>query len=171
MARVIPGKEEFHGLVDWFAAEISATGVELRLGTEATPGRLAEFDEVIVATGVLPRDPAIPGQDGPNVVSYVDVLRGGAEVGPRVAIVGAGGIGFDVAEFLVHQGDSPTSRPSSGARNGAWRTPRRIGAASIRKARGPRRPRGRSRSSSARPRNRGAGSARRRAGFTGRAFR
>jgi 2,4-dienoyl-CoA reductase (NADPH2) len=111
MARVIPGKEEFHGLVDWFAAEIAATGVELRLGHAATPDNLAGFDEVIVATGVLPRDPAIPGQDGPNVATYVDVLRGGAAVGPRVAIVGAGGIGFDVAEFLVHQGHSPTLEP------------------------------------------------------------
>jgi 2,4-dienoyl-CoA reductase (NADPH2) len=112
MARVIPGKEEFHGLVDWFAAELSATGVEVRLGTTATPALLAGFDEVIVATGVLPRDPAIPGQDGPNVLSYVDVLRGGAPVGARVAIVGAGGIGFDVAEFLVHDGDSPTEHPA-----------------------------------------------------------
>jgi 2,4-dienoyl-CoA reductase (NADPH2) len=112
MARVVPGKEEFHGLVDWFAAEIAATGVDLRLGHAATPEDLAGFDEVIVATGVSPRDPAIPGQDGPNVLSYVDVLRRGAEVGPRVAIVGAGGIGFDVAEFLVHEGHSPTLAPA-----------------------------------------------------------
>ncbi len=111
MARVIPGKEEFHGLVDWFAAEISATGVELRLGHAAMPDDLAVFDEVIVATGVSPRDPEIPGQKGPNVLSYVDVLRGGAEVGARVAIVGAGGIGFDVAEFLVYDGESPTVVP------------------------------------------------------------
>jgi 2,4-dienoyl-CoA reductase (NADPH2) len=111
MARVIPGKEEFDGLVDWFAAELSATGVEMRLGTVATPDGLSDFDEVIVATGVGPRDPGIPGQDGPNVLSYIDVLRGGAPVGARVAIVGAGGIGFDVAEFLVHDGDSPTEHP------------------------------------------------------------
>ena len=62
----------------------------------------------IIATGVIPRDPGIPGQDGPNVVNYIDVLRGGAEVGRRVAVVGAGGIGFDVSEFLVHEGVSPT---------------------------------------------------------------
>ncbi len=111
MARVIPGKEEFHGLVDWFAAELAATGVDVRLGVAATAGDLAGFDEVIVATGVLPRDPGIPGQEGANVLSYVDVLRGGAPVGGRVAIVGAGGIGFDVAEFLVHQGHSPTVQP------------------------------------------------------------
>jgi len=111
MARVIPGKEEFDGLVDWFAAELSATGVDVRLGIAATAQMLSEYDEVIVATGVLPRDPAIEGQDGPNVLSYVDVLRGRALVGPRVVIVGAGGIGFDVAEFLVHEGESPTLVP------------------------------------------------------------
>ena len=66
------------------------------------------FDEVIIATGVNPRDPQIPGQDGDNVLSYIDVLRGGAPVGDKVAIIGAGGIGFDVAEFLVHEGESPT---------------------------------------------------------------
>ncbi|MDD9728923.1 NADPH-dependent 2,4-dienoyl-CoA reductase [Mameliella sp. AT18] len=107
MARKIPGKEEFDGLVDWFSAMTSATGVEVRLGTEATVDTLAGFDAVIVATGVLPRDPQIPGQDHPSVRGYVDVLRDGAEVGKRVAIIGAGGIGFDVAEFLV-TGDSPT---------------------------------------------------------------
>ncbi|MEO0911530.1 MAG: NADPH-dependent 2,4-dienoyl-CoA reductase [Pseudomonadota bacterium] len=107
MAKMVPGKEEFFGLVDYFARMVEVQGVELRLGTRVSAGDLAEFDEVIVATGVLPRDPAIPGQDGPNVVSYVDVLRGGAEVGQRVAIIGAGGIGFDVAEFLAHQGESP----------------------------------------------------------------
>ena len=68
---------------------------------------LAGFDEVVIATGVLPRDPAIPGQDGSNVLSYIDVLRGKAPVGKRVAVIGAGGIGFDVAEFLVTD-DSPT---------------------------------------------------------------
>ncbi|OWV47352.1 2,4-dienoyl-CoA reductase (NADPH2) [Mameliella alba] len=107
MARKIPGKEEFDGLVDWFSAMTSATGVEARLGTEATVDTLAGFDVVIVATGVLPRDPQIPGQDHPSVRGYVDVLRDGAEVGKRVAIIGAGGIGFDMAEFLV-TGDSPT---------------------------------------------------------------
>ncbi|WP_421906341.1 FAD-dependent oxidoreductase [Mameliella sp.] len=107
MARRIPGKEEFHGLVDWFAAMTEAAGVELRLGTEATVEALEGFDAVIVATGVLPRDPQIPGQEHASVTGYVDVLRDGAKVGKRVAIIGAGGIGFDVAEFLV-TGDSPT---------------------------------------------------------------
>ena len=108
MAKVIPGKEEFHGLVAWFATMMEKHGVELRLGTEATAEMLGDFDEVIVATGVIPRDPGIPGQEASNVLSYVDVLRGGAEVGRRVAVIGAGGIGFDVSEFLVHDGESPT---------------------------------------------------------------
>ncbi len=107
MARVIPGKEEFHGLVDWFAHMLAQRGVELALGRAVGPDDLDGFDAVVVATGVVPRDPGIPGQDGPNVLSYIDVLRGGAEVGPRVAVVGAGGIGFDVAEYLAHEGVSP----------------------------------------------------------------
>ena len=108
MARKIPGKEEFDGLVDWFATMVDRTGVNVRLGTEPSVSDLSGYDEVIVATGVLPRDPGIEGEDSPNVLSYIDVLRGDAKVGPRVAIVGAGGIGFDVAEFLVHEGESPT---------------------------------------------------------------
>ncbi|WP_424975829.1 FAD-dependent oxidoreductase [Dinoroseobacter sp. S124A] len=111
MARMVPGKEEFHGLVDWYETMVAERGIELRLGTEVTPDTVAGYDAVVVATGVLPRDPAIPGQDAENVLSYIDVLRGGAEVGPRVAIVGAGGIGFDVAEYLAHQGESPTEDP------------------------------------------------------------
>ncbi|MFN3144607.1 MAG: FAD-dependent oxidoreductase [Paracoccaceae bacterium] len=106
LARMVPGKEEFHGLVDWFAAMLDETGVELRLGQAAGADDLAGYDHVIVATGVRPRDPGIPGQEGGHVLSYVDVLQG-AKVGPRAAIVGAGGIGFDVAEFLT-TGDSPT---------------------------------------------------------------
>lgn len=108
MARVIPGKEEFNGLVDWFRVMAGAAGVTLRLGQEVGADALSGFDEVIIATGVVPRDPGIPGQDGPNVLSYIDVLRGTAKAGRRVAVVGAGGIGFDVAEFLVHEGTSPT---------------------------------------------------------------
>jgi 2,4-dienoyl-CoA reductase (NADPH2) len=108
MARVIPGKEEFDGLVDWYQRMLEVHGVTVELGQAVTAEALAGFDEVVIATGVLPRDPEIPGQDGPNVVGYVDVLRGRAQVGKRVAIVGAGGIGFDVAEFLVHEGESPT---------------------------------------------------------------
>ena len=107
MAREIPGKEEFHGLVAWFETMVDRLGVTLQLGQEVTAEDLGEFDEVIIATGVIPRDPEIPGQDGDNVLSYIDVLRGKAPVGDRVAVIGAGGIGFDVAEYLVHDGESP----------------------------------------------------------------
>jgi 2,4-dienoyl-CoA reductase (NADPH2) len=108
MAKQVPGKEEFWGLVDWFRTMLEETGVTVSLGKAVGADDLAGFDEVIIATGVLPRDPQIPGQDGPNVVGYVDVLRGKAAVGDRVAVVGAGGIGFDVSEYLVHEGESPT---------------------------------------------------------------
>ncbi|CTQ32563.1 NADPH-dependent 2,4-dienoyl-CoA reductase [Jannaschia rubra] len=108
MAKVIPGKEEFIGFVDWYARMLEEVAVDLRLDTEATVEMLTGFDEVVVATGVVPRDPAIPGQDGANVLSYVDVLRDDGAVGPRVAVVGAGGIGFDVSDYLVHDGHSAT---------------------------------------------------------------
>ncbi|WP_445810975.1 FAD-dependent oxidoreductase [Yoonia sp.] len=107
LAKQVPGKEEFWGLVDYYDTMVAKAGITLALGRVATPDDLAGFDEIVIATGVLPRDPAIPGQDGPNVVSYIDVLRGAATVGDKVAIVGAGGIGFDVAEFLVTD-HSPT---------------------------------------------------------------
>ncbi|MCB1312166.1 MAG: NADPH-dependent 2,4-dienoyl-CoA reductase [Sedimentitalea sp.] len=108
MAKQIPGKEEFRGLVDWYRTMLDETGVTTRLGRKIKAEDLDGFDEVIVATGVIPRDPQIPGQDAPNVLSYIDVLRGGAEVGRRVAVIGAGGIGFDVSEFLVQEGVSAT---------------------------------------------------------------
>ncbi len=106
LAKQVPGKEEFHGLVDWFATAVTKAGIELRLNETATVDALRSFDEVVIATGVVPRDPEIEGQDLPHVLSYIDVLRG-AEVGKRVVVIGAGGIGFDVSEFLV-TGDSPT---------------------------------------------------------------
>ncbi len=107
MAKQVPGKEEFWGLVDYYRTMVAKAGITLQLGTTATPENLSGFDEIIIATGVAPRDPQIPGQDGPNVLSYIDVLRGKANVGKNVAIIGAGGIGFDVAEYLVTN-DSPT---------------------------------------------------------------
>lgn len=106
MAREIPGKEEFHGLTDWFATMVVKSGVTLRLETEATAETLAPFDEIIIATGVTPRDPEIPTEGG-QVVSYIDILKGRVTAGKRVAVIGAGGIGFDVAEFLTVT-DSPT---------------------------------------------------------------
>ena len=107
MAKKIPGKEEFVGFVEWYKEMVAASNIEVRLNTEVTANDLSDFDEVIIATGVAPRDTEIAGQDGANVLSYIDVLRHGAEVGKKVAIIGAGGIGFDVAEFLVTD-DSPT---------------------------------------------------------------
>ncbi|OYU41139.1 MAG: NADPH-dependent 2,4-dienoyl-CoA reductase [Pseudorhodobacter sp. PARRP1] len=109
LARLVPGKEEFNGLVEWFASEVAASAIEVRLGVTAGVDDLRGFDEVIIATGVSPRDPGIPGQD--RALSYIDVLRG-APVGPRVAVIGAGGIGFDVAEFLVAGGHSVTEHPA-----------------------------------------------------------
>ena len=110
MAKVIPGKEEFHEMLRYFTRQIELKGVRVHLNTRVDADDLTamNYDGVIVATGVTPRDPKIPGQDHPKVLSYVDVLRKRAPVGKRVAIVGAGGIGFDVAEFLLHDGHSPT---------------------------------------------------------------
>jgi len=103
MAKRVPGKEEFAETLRYYGRRVETTGVALKLGKRATAEELvaARYDEVVLATGVVPRDPGIPGQDHPKVLSYVDVLRGGKPVGERVAIVGAGGIGFDVATFLV----------------------------------------------------------------------
>jgi 2,4-dienoyl-CoA reductase (NADPH2) len=108
MAKVVPGKEEFAGFVDWYKTMVAGSGIVLKLGQAATAGDLDGFDEVVIATGVMPRDPGIPGQDGANVLSYIDVLRHKAPVGKRVAVIGAGGIGFDVSEFLVQEGVSTT---------------------------------------------------------------
>ncbi len=108
IAKQIPGKEEFHAFVDWFATMLRKSGVNVELGQEVSASDLQGFDEVIIATGVVPRDPQIPGQDGANVLGYVEVLRDKKPVGKSVAVVGAGGIGFDVSEYLVHAGDSPT---------------------------------------------------------------
>ncbi len=117
LAKIIPGKEEFEETLRYFGERLRETGVTLRLGTRATADILAagSFDEVLLATGVVPRDPQIPGQDHPSVVSYLEVLNGSRTAGRRVAIIGAGGIGFDVAEFLAHDG------PSTALDREAWR--------------------------------------------------
>jgi 2,4-dienoyl-CoA reductase (NADPH2) len=108
IAKQIPGKEEFWGLVDWYGVMIADAGIDLRLGTDVVADDLAGFDEIVISTGVTPRDPQIPGQDRPNVLSYIDVLRHKQPVGDHVAVIGAGGIGFDVSEFLLHKGPSLT---------------------------------------------------------------
>jgi 2,4-dienoyl-CoA reductase (NADPH2) len=111
LAKRIPGKEEFHETLRYFGRRLAQTGVDLRLATTATPALLREggFDEIVFATGVHPRHVSFPGSDRAGVVGYLDVLRGDAAVGARVAIIGAGGIGFDVAEFLVERAPSPTT--------------------------------------------------------------
>ncbi len=108
MAKQIPGKEEFITLVDYYKHAVETSDITVRLNTEATAADLTGFDEIVIATGVTPRDPQIPGQDLPNVLSYIDVLRDKAPVGDRVAVIGAGGIGFDVCEYLVEGDQSPT---------------------------------------------------------------
>ena len=104
MAMRVPGKEEFVETLRYFGRRIELLGIDLRLDTKFSPEDTdnEHFDEVIVATGVSPRDAQIPGQDHPSVLSYIDVLLHGKPVGKRVAVIGAGGIGFDVSEFLVH---------------------------------------------------------------------
>lgn len=111
VARRVPGKEEFDETLRYFRTRLAEEKVELRLGTPVGAGELDDFDEVVLATGVTPRTPVIPGVDHPSVVSYLDVLRHGAPVGDRVALVGAGGIGFDVAEFLTDGGDAASLDP------------------------------------------------------------
>ncbi len=103
LAKVVPGKEEFHETIRYFQTQIRKTGVVLQLNQTVTTAQLAtqDFEHVIVATGVIPRRLNLSGADLPQVLSYAQVLQG-ASVGQRVAIVGAGGIGFDVAEFLLH---------------------------------------------------------------------
>ncbi len=110
MAARIPGKEEFHEMLRYWARRLEVTGVNVLLATPATAERLCAggYAHVFLATGVTPRRIDLPGQDQNRVLSYVDVLAGGAAVGDRVAIIGAGGIGFDVAEFLVKGEHSPT---------------------------------------------------------------
>jgi 2,4-dienoyl-CoA reductase (NADPH2) len=114
MAKRVPGKEEFHEMLRYFGRRIAQTGVHLQLNTRADAALLAAggYDEVIVATGVSPRVPKIPGLEHAKVLSYIDVLRHAKPVGRKVAIIGAGGIGFDVAEYLVHDGRSPSLDPA-----------------------------------------------------------
>ncbi|WP_050605097.1 NADPH-dependent 2,4-dienoyl-CoA reductase [Ruegeria sp. 6PALISEP08] len=109
MAKQVPGKEEFWGLVDWYRTMMDELDVNVELNREVSADDLIGFDEVVIATGVTPRDPEIPGQDRDNVLSYIDVLRGKADVGKSVAVIGAGGIGFDVSEFLLEDGHSATT--------------------------------------------------------------
>lgn len=108
LAKRIPGKEEFHETLRYFDHRLRETGVEVRLNSPVDAAALQDYDAIVLATGVLPRRVDFPGADHAKAVSYLDVLQGRVVPGARVAIVGAGGIGFDVAEFLAHQGESPS---------------------------------------------------------------
>ncbi|MFF6996294.1 FAD-dependent oxidoreductase [Streptomyces sp. NPDC008313] len=113
VARRVPGKQEFDETIRYFRTQLRDHGVDVRLNTRVTAADVAGYDEVVVATGVSPRVPEIPGTDHPTVVGYLDVLRGTATVGERVAVLGAGGIGFDVAEFLTDGGDKASEDPAT----------------------------------------------------------
>jgi 2,4-dienoyl-CoA reductase (NADPH2) len=117
-AKQIPGKEEFHETLRYFRHRLADTGVDVQLGKTATATSLhgAGYDEVVIATGVTPRTVDFPGHDDPRVLSYLDVLGRHHPVGAKVAIIGAGGIGFDVAEFLVEHLPSPTTDTARWAR-------------------------------------------------------
>ncbi|EPS8492796.1 FAD-dependent oxidoreductase [Yersinia enterocolitica] len=106
IAKQIPGKEEFYETLRYFRRQLVLHGVIQQLNTPVQPEQLADFDEVILACGIQPRLPAIKGIEHPKVVTYLDVLRDKKPVGERVAIIGAGGIGFDTAEYLCQSGDS-----------------------------------------------------------------
>ncbi|MEU6932412.1 FAD-dependent oxidoreductase [Streptomyces sp. 2RAF24] len=135
VAKRVPGKEEFDETLRYFRVQLAERGVEVRLNTFVGASDLEGYDEVVVATGVTPRTPEIEGVDHPSVVGYLDVLRHGAPVGERVAILGAGGIGFDVAEFLTDGGEGASQDPetyfrqwgvdTSYASRGGLRTPER----------------------------------------------
>ena len=108
VAKRVPGKEEFHETLRYFAGKLERSGVQLRLDTRVSAGDLLAggFDEVILATGIVPRTPQIPGIEHPKVISYLDAILQRKPVGQRVAVIGAGGIGFDVSEYITHDGVS-----------------------------------------------------------------
>jgi 2,4-dienoyl-CoA reductase (NADPH2) len=120
MAKRIPGKEEFYEALKYYRRQLELKGVNLRLGTEADVGLLKDFDEVVIATGVTPRVPEIEGVGHESVLSYIDVLQHKADVGKSVAIIGAGGIGFDVAEFLGHAHHDGPEFPTAGEFARQW---------------------------------------------------
>ncbi|MFF7331288.1 FAD-dependent oxidoreductase [Streptomyces sp. NPDC090306] len=111
VARQVPGKQEFDETLRYFRDRLTEYGVDVRLNTLVGAADLDGYDEVVAATGVVPRVPAVPGVDHPSVVGYLDVLRDRVPVGERVAILGAGGIGFDVAAYLTDPGDGASRDP------------------------------------------------------------
>jgi 2,4-dienoyl-CoA reductase (NADPH2) len=114
IAKKVPGKEEFHETLRYFRRRLERLGVTVKLDMRVSAAELAEggFDEIVLATGVTPRRAEIEGADHPKVLGYLDVLRDEVPVGARVAVVGAGGIGFDVSEYLTHSGQSASLNPA-----------------------------------------------------------
>ncbi|MEL7558601.1 NADPH-dependent 2,4-dienoyl-CoA reductase [Stutzerimonas chloritidismutans] len=106
IAKLVPGKEEFFETLRYFKGKLQSTGVDVRLNTRVSAADLLAggFDEIILATGIAPRTPDIPGIDHPMVISYIDAILQRKPVGQHVAVIGAGGIGFDVSEFITHNG-------------------------------------------------------------------
>ncbi|MCQ4279796.1 NADPH-dependent 2,4-dienoyl-CoA reductase [Pseudomonas stutzeri] len=106
IAKRVPGKEEFFETLRYFKSKLQSTGVDVRLDTRVSAADLlaGAFDEIILATGIAPRTPDIPGIDHPMVISYIDAILQRKPVGQHVAVIGAGGIGFDVSEFITHNG-------------------------------------------------------------------
>jgi 2,4-dienoyl-CoA reductase (NADPH2) len=127
LARRIPGKEEFAETLRYFRVRLAKLGVRVELNRRVSAGDLEGFDEVVLATGIVPRTPAIAGIEHRKVASYVDIVKGAREPGKRVAIIGAGGIGFDVAELLTedhladgHASDGSAADPAVTAFREEW---------------------------------------------------
>ncbi len=128
VAKRVPGKEEFHETLRYFQRKVETTGVDLRLNTRVSVDDLVEggFDEIVLATGIVPRTPAIPGIEHAKVISYLDVILERKPVGGKAAVIGAGGIGFDVSEYITHAGPSTSLDRHAvlagmGDRRPAWR--------------------------------------------------
>ncbi len=119
VAKQVPGKEEFHETLRYFEHRVADTGVQLALGRSVQADDLAGFDEVVLATGITPRKVDFPGADHPMVISYLDLLTGKVAAADKVAVIGAGGIGFDVAEYLVH-GHGPSTALDTGRWMAEW---------------------------------------------------
>jgi 2,4-dienoyl-CoA reductase (NADPH2) len=107
IAKQVPGKEEFSETIRYFSGQLKITGVTVKLNTKVTAAELnvSDFDEVVIATGINPRTPLIEGISHKKVLNYIDVIKHKKVVGKKVAVIGAGGIGFDVSEYLVHSGE------------------------------------------------------------------
>ncbi|HBC54248.1 MAG TPA: NADPH-dependent 2,4-dienoyl-CoA reductase, partial [Alphaproteobacteria bacterium] len=123
LAKIIPGKEDYAETITYYGALLRKFNVDVKLNHTASAADLVDkgFDAVILATGITPRTPDIPGIDHPKVLSYLDVLAGGKPVGDKVAIIGAGGIGFDVAEYIMHpEGPGDPAHPDIARFNSEW---------------------------------------------------